>query len=107
MVKVFIVILGSLASSAIADDEAKIRGTLSWTETQFAVVTECKTGAEYTFGVMASAPYFKLIQEAEKLSSQGSVMVTVIGLVEVGDKSTIRNPQVLKVESGTCENGTT
>jgi len=93
--------------TAFADGETEIRGTLSWTETHFAVVTECNTRTTYIFGVMASSPYFKLMREAEKLAKNGPVMVTVRGIVVGADQSIIEEPQVLSIESGSCENGAT
>ena len=100
MKKAYCIILAVLAFPVFAENEKEVRGVLSWTNSHFAVVTECTTGTKYRFGVMASVTYFKFTRKAEKLSSKGTVLVTVQG--KVTRKLLISSPKVIKLELGKC-----
>lgn len=85
----------------VADENVEVEGLLSWNKNHFAVVTDCATGTRYTFGVMASTPYYKLMKISEELVKKGTIIITVKGKGE--GKNTIKNPVVLSIKNGSCK----
>lgn len=100
--KIFLSVIIILFSfQASADESVEVEGLLSWNENHFAEVTECATAEKYTFGVMASAPYFKLMQKSDELVKKGTILITVKGKSE--SKNIINNPIVLSIKNGSCK----
>ena len=92
-----------------AQEREVLRGELSWTDAHFARVSECATGRDYVFGVMASVPYDFLRRKYEELSDGGKkpVLVEVEGSIDAptstsGKNPTLREPQVIALSEGAC-----
>jgi hypothetical protein len=107
--KLGVVVMGMLAWASRAQaDTLVVKGELSFTPTGFAKVTECRTMRVYTFGVMASSPYFQLLQQYEDLSQKGKevVLVEVQGVLDDStDRQTaltLQQPRIITLKQGTC-----
>ena len=100
MKKLIYVISLIIPLQVAAEEATQLEGILSWNDNGFAEITDCKTGIKYTFGVMASAPYFNLYKKSEELQKKGTILVTVKGNIE--NKEEITSPNVLRIINGGC-----
>ena len=78
-----------------------VEGSIGIDDQGFGVISDCNTGKEYKFGVMASVPYTKFIKEYEKLDINGSVLGIVSGKV-IEEKSLVKSPEVKSMFNGVC-----
>lgn len=104
---VFLCLLG-VGAFALAD-KLVVKGELSFTEKGIGKVAECDGGRIFTLGVMASDPYFQLVQKYWSLSDHGKtpVVVEVSGEVtktsDPGTESTLQTPRVVALLPGSCK----
>lgn len=101
--------LGGLALATVADaNSLVVKGELSFTSAGIGKIAECDSGREFTLGVMASAPYFQLVQKYWDISNHGKtpVLIEVRGEVmktsNPQTESTLQSPSVVTLVAGAC-----
>ena len=98
-----------LALASVADaGTVLVKGELSFTPAGIGKISECESGRTFTLGLMASTPYFQLVQRYWEISNHGKTPV----LIEVrGDvmktsnpesESTLQSPSVVALVAGAC-----
>jgi hypothetical protein len=97
-------------TGGLAADVSVTKGELQLGPSGVALVIECGANRVLRLGVMASAPYFNLIQNYAKASESGksAVLVEVKGELkksktsDYGAELVIESPKILSIARGTC-----
>ena len=85
-----------------------VKGELTFTSNGIGKVVECGTGRVFTLGLMASHPYFQLVQRYWELSNRGKAPVVaevsgdVVKTNEPDSESTLQTPTLVALTPGTC-----
>jgi hypothetical protein len=85
-----------------------VKGELTFTPNGIGKLAECGTGRVFTLGLMASNPYFQLVQRYWELSNRGKAPVVaevsgdVVKTSEPDSESTLQTPIVVALTPGTC-----
>jgi hypothetical protein len=103
----FISLLIYLPLSALAGQQIFISGIPTINSSGNITINECSTGNDYKIGAMASGPYFKLSNKIDDLVKSGDVLVTVKGEIGISNHFYVKNPEVINVEQGKCNEPST
>jgi NlpE C-terminal OB domain len=85
-----------------------VKGELSFDKAGVGKIAECDSGREFTLGLMASTPYFQLVQKYWEMSNRGKspVLIEVRGdVAKTSDpktESTLQSPSVVTLVAGGC-----
>jgi hypothetical protein len=96
------------ASSAHGGDAMIVKGELSFGSGGLAQVSECGTNRVFTLGVMASSPYFGLMQRYDEASanSKFTVLAEIEGLIarraSAKGQLVLDSPRVISLMRGSC-----
>ena len=98
----------ALVTAALAN-MILVKGELSFSEAGIGKISECDSGREFTLGLMASTPYFELVQKYWEMSNRGKkpVLIEVRGdVIKTGDpktETTLQSPSVVTLVAGSCD----
>jgi len=97
-------ILFSLFSCTDRNSDFSVEGILSWSSHGTATITECSSKKQYQLGVMASNPYFDLLNKSDELSHNGTIQLRlkVAGNLEQSTSLIINSPRVLSLVVDDC-----
>lgn len=97
-----------LAFVGAAAQPVTVKGELTFTTNGIGKIRECESGRTLTLGLMASDPYFQLVQQYWNLSGKGKtpVLIEVAGEVTKANssepESIIQAPKVVALQAGAC-----